>query len=481
MAKKKGKRRNAPNPADRVDVKLGSPAAPEEADGVDEPEGEDAPEEAERAASPDDAAPKAPPARDEAPAPSSPEPLVSPAGDAPVLEKMKAEEVHPVGAAWAKPFNTFDRAFTWFEIRLLMLVIFGLVVSMVAWVVLKGMAEPLPPPPPDLSNVPMYVRWNAVWAAFATGTGSPDAGGNAGTTVRCLLGMSVFGALALAAVRRWGKKLTSRQSNGVIAGAILVGGLLGPTWRAVGVDYAEHMLNWLQEGSSLTMFGGLRGVSTRLTILLALVGASLAAATGKHINIDVVVRFVPERLKKAVLVVCTVATMGVCVIASWGFFDYSSIDGFGADRHWTPGQKYDQVSKVAGQSFFLWRKQIGLDLDAAPHVIKGGRWDEPTRLNGAQWNEMIEKGGFREQFTKEQVDALLTTPEALSEPRVPLVIAPDRSARGLMIPIMNLFFPIGFLILAIRFGVRCILVLTGWHVDKEQGAGESEPIPSEAA
>ena len=55
--------------------------------------------------------------------------------------------------------------------------------------------------------------------------------------------------------------------------------------------YFDNIKGWLQEGSTLTLLGGLRGLGTRLTLWLALLGGSLATAAGKHIHVDVVFRF----------------------------------------------------------------------------------------------------------------------------------------------------------------------------------------------
>ena len=60
-------------------------------------------------------------------------------------------------------------------------------------------------------------------------------------------------------------------------------------------SYFSNALNWLQSASTLTLLGGLRGLATRFTLWLALLGASLATAQGKHINVDVVMRFLTPR------------------------------------------------------------------------------------------------------------------------------------------------------------------------------------------
>jgi TRAP-type C4-dicarboxylate transport system permease small subunit len=332
-------------------------------------------------------------------------------------------------AAWVKPVITVDKWWTWFEERLLVVVVLGLMTVMAFWVLLKGLQEPV------------------------------EAQSNAGVVLRGIVGVMVLGP------GLWWltKKLdwpVARRRVAAVAG-IVVGAAIAPLWRAIGVEYFGHMLNWLQEGSSLTMFGQLRGVSTRLTVLLAMIGASLAAATGKHINIDAFLRFVPKSLKLPSFIGASLATVIVCFVAAWGFFENISINNFGAQREWTPGQKFEHVEKHVAQDLFLWRQQVKFDLQALPVVLGGGRWDDEKRLNGRQWNEIVESSGYRDHFTKEQVDAILAPPDGLEGSRLPMVIVPDGSPRGLLVYTMNLTFPIGLVLVGIRFLLRMLLVLGG--------------------
>jgi len=62
---------------------------------------------------------------------------------------------------------------------------------------------------------------------------------------------------------------------------------------------ASNVLNWLQTSSSLMLVGGLRGLATRLTLWLALLGASLATSQGKHVHADVAVRYLPATRARA--------------------------------------------------------------------------------------------------------------------------------------------------------------------------------------
>src|SRR6185436_15406065 len=80
-------------------------------------------------------------------------------------------------------------------------------------------------------------------------------------------------------------------------GGIVLGFLIAKSWAKVGVDWSANLLNWYQQASTLTLLGGLRGVGTRLTLMLALLGGSLATAAGRHITIDLVSRFLKPKAK----------------------------------------------------------------------------------------------------------------------------------------------------------------------------------------
>ena len=98
----------------------------------------------------------------------------------------------------------------------------------------------------------------------------------------------------------------------------------------VGVDWASNMLNWYQQASTLTMVGGLRGVGTRLTLLLALLGGSLATAAGKHITIDLITRFVSAGTRSAMAISTWMLSSVICFCLSWGYFDHIAIENFEA-------------------------------------------------------------------------------------------------------------------------------------------------------
>jgi TRAP-type C4-dicarboxylate transport system permease small subunit len=338
------------------------------------------------------------------------------------------------GAAWGKPLVTLERRFTWFELRLLVVIILLLIASMVAWVSVLGLSSPI------------------------------ESQDSAGTLYRGFAGAVILALISWAASKRLA--LSKQASSLLGVAAIVIGFATAGLWRATGVEYFGHLKNWLQEGSTLTMFGGLRGVSTRLTILLAFVGGSLAAASGKHINIDVALRFVTPKLKLPVFVLQNIATIVFCIVASVAFFEYIAITNFNAKEETSRSEKASIVGKAVSQDLFLFRRQFGFDLSATPHVLGGGKWDDESRLDGRKWNEYLESSGYRDYFTSEQVDALKAPPDALDGSRLALAIGPEGQPRNLLIRTMNLTFAVGFLFMAFRFLLRLLLVLSG-HADMD--------------
>ncbi|MBL8740861.1 MAG: TRAP transporter small permease subunit, partial [Myxococcales bacterium] len=277
MSKKKGgKKRSVPPAAAKANTKEAAPKPVQATEPA--PEVEDRPSD--------------PPAR----------PAAEPSEPAP-----PKKEARPEGAAWGRPLVTLERRFTWFELRLLVAIILLLIASMVAWVSVLGLSSPV------------------------------ESQDSSGTLFRGFVGAVVLALISWGVSKRMA--LSKQTSSLLGVAAIVLGFATAGLWRATGVEYFGHIKNWLQEGSTLTMFGGLRGVSTRLTIVLAFVGGSLAAASGKHINIDVALRFVTPKLKLPVFVIQNVATILFCVVASVAFFEYIAITNFNAKEETTRSEK----------------------------------------------------------------------------------------------------------------------------------------------
>ena len=186
-------------------------------------------------------------------------------------------------------------------------------------------------------------------------------------------------------------------------------------WANVGVDWSANLLNWYQQASTLTLFGGLRGVGTRLTLLLALLGGSLATAAGQHITIDLVTRFLKPKVQAA----DDARRLGRRVDRSAspprGASSITSRSRTSAPKP-TPraGQKVATVGHGLGESWFILRKQIALDFKSLPHMLEG-RAVRRTGSTGREWNAWLEDAGFVERYGKEKIDAAphsATTPNA---------------------------------------------------------------------
>ena len=326
-------------------------------------------------------------------------------------------------AAWGRPLARLDAAWTKWEGWLCAVVLLLEIVVLSLWVALKGLSTPV------------------------------DSGSNAGIVFRALFGANVLGLAAFLAVRKKPKRI----QRPVTVIAVLAGMLLAKSWGNVGVQWSSNLLNCYQQASSLTLLGGLRGVGTRLTLLLALLGGSLATANGKHITIDLVTRFLKPTARLPVVIVGWLGAAVICASASWGFFDYISIEQFEANADATAGEKVGKVVDGIGEDWFIARKQIGLDFRTLPHVMKGEPYAE--WLGGKEWNEWLDSSGFVERYGREKIDQLKMSEDIK---RSPIVVVPERGEpRGELINAANLVFPIGLLIIAIRFVLLSLLAISG--------------------
>jgi hypothetical protein len=290
----------------------------------------------------------------------------------------------------------------------------------------------------------------------------------AGTVFRAAVGATVLGAIGWVGARRQG--FYTRRA--VTIGAVLVGLFIAPFWRSLGVDYFDNMKGWLQEGSTLTLMGGLRGLATRLTLWLALLGASLATAAGKHIHIDVIYRFLPQRLRLPSACVNYVSAALVCFAAVWGFFDHIAIESYGANRDDTAGSKIARAAHEMGEHAYLTRKQMALDVRTVPHVLAGDRYDR--WMSAGAWNEWVKQGGWEDRYKAEDVKNLLVPED--SPAHAPLVIAPDgTAARGILVHDLNLVFPFGLLVIGLRLLLRMLLTLSG-HIPIDPNEAHREEI-----
>lgn len=344
-------------------------------------------------------------------------------------------------AAWGRPFARLDAAWTRFESLLCAGVLIAEILALCLWIALKGLSTPT------------------------------DAGNAAGLVFRSALGAVALGFVAYGVTRK--RALTIQRT--AVLGSITLGLLLGKAWQSVGVDYFSNLLNWLQDASTLTLLGGLRGVGTRLTIWLALLGASLATASGKHINIDVVMRFLRPKARLPVAIMGWVAAAAVCFGAVWGFFDHIAIESYGVRADDPAGQKIGQVIRKTNEHRFLAFRQMELDIRTLPHVLKGERYD--SWLKGSEWNEWIEKGSWESHYSEEQVQALILPEDTADALITPLVVVPDGTNRGILAHDLFLVFPFGMLMIGLKFLLRCVLAASGHVKIVSEGEGEGDGSP----
>jgi len=346
-------------------------------------------------------------------------------------------------AAWAAPLERFDIAWQALEARLCAAVLLVEVASLTLWITLRGLSTDYVP------------------------------GGNAGGLLcRSLLSAAVLGVAAHLATRARGENVHRRAVVVAFTFGLFVAGRL---WAHTGVAWASNLLNCLQNASVLMLVGGLRGLATRLTLWVALLGASLATSRGKHIHVDVLIRYVPVKLRIPTAVVGALAGAAVCAVAVFGFVDYIGIAAFRVSAMQpcpgeptkacdTPtGQKLAAIGKEMGSDFFLLGRQASLDLRSLPRVIVGTPYDK--WMKASEWNAWLDGADWTAHFDKGAVDALHMDPSAPDATRMPQITVPGtgEDARGLLIRELNFVFPFGLAVIALKFLLRIVLAITG-HV-----------------
>jgi hypothetical protein len=106
------------------------------------------------------------------------------------------------------------------------------------------------------------------------------------------------------------------------------------------------------------------------------------------------------------------------------------------------------------------------------HVIVGDPYD--GWMSAAEWNTWVQGAGFEAHYPPEQVSSLVVPADSASH--TALVIAPDGdTARGMLVHDLNLIFPFGMLMIALRFLLRILLALSG-HIDLDPDAAHKEEI-----
>jgi hypothetical protein len=296
-----------------------------------------------------------------------------------------------------------------------------------------------------------------------------DANGEAvsGIVLRSVLGALVIGGLT----RRFTKGHQYQQA--FVTAAVVVGCLLGPAWKNAGVAYFGNFRNWMQNASVLLLVGGVSSLAKRLTLWLALLGASIATAQGKHINVDVVMRFLGPKARVPVAVLGWLAASLVCFGGVRAFFDELAIADYRAKDEkpcadnphnscqTTEGERWSEMAVVMRRDFFILGRQASLDMRALPKVLGGTRYDD--WFTAKEWNTWMKEGGWEAYYPKADVDSL-QMPEDGDAKRSPAVIIPGaaENPQELMLRELDLIVPFGLLMIAIRFLLRAALALSGW-------------------
>ena len=401
-------------------------------------------------------------------------------------EKAPQEAVHPPEGAterrWVAPFAALDRMWTNLDAKLCLAVIVAEIIALWTWISFKGLKSL----PGDIKGVIYRVLVTAVLFA--------------------LIAHLVMRFRARAQQKKAGSKAIPPSSTHaiVVTSALVVGALAGRAWVGVGATYFENVFNWFQEGSVLYLVGGIKGLVTRLTFWLALLGGSLATSKGKHISIDVLLRFLPKKMLAPVAIVTWLAASGMCFGAALGFSDFLAMTQFDSVHPGHPDPKHPSGLRSEPCAFapsklcdppagdkargvltwmrtdlFVLGRQITLDVRTLPRVLAGQKWDD--YLTVPQWNDWIRGADWQSEFGKDRADGFIRPDGPTKmEPVVPRIAAKE----GQLIRDLSFVFPVGFVMIGLRFLLRILLVLGGRikldpdaaHLDEDvKASGDEDP------
>lgn len=353
-------------------------------------------------------------------------------------------------AAWGAPLAKLDRVWTTLESRLCAGVLVAEVLTLVFWIGIRALS--------------------------ATGRAGP------GMIFRALLTAVVFGVVAHKATKK------HERHEIITTAAALTGLVVGTRWGDAGTAYFSNLFAWLQNASILVFFGGVSELAKRFTLWLALLGASLATAQGKHINVDVVMRFLSPKARVPVAVLGWLAAAVVSISASWGFFDYVCVEELRAPPTIAcpgdaskrcpapPGSKIDKVLASSSRNIFLAGRQLSLDLRSLPKVMTGTPYGKS--MTPKEWNEWLRGGAWDGHFKTEDWKSFELPEDGSIEFRNPSVTAIPGGTEAiakLLVPLLNLVFAFGLFVIGIRFILRSLLAISGWvKVDPAAAHGDEE-------
>jgi hypothetical protein len=357
-----------------------------------------------------------------------------------VDEPRKAEEKPHDRPAWVHALVVFDAWWTKQEARLCAIVVMAEIIALCVWIALKALSTE-------------YDGQNLLGVVFR----------------------GVLGATGLGLGAHFATKKAMKNNAPVVAVAVIGGFVLARFWANAGTEYFSNVLNWLQSASTVTLVGGLRspGLVTRLTLWVALLGASIATAQGKHINVDIVMRFLTPKLRLPVAVLGWLVAAAVCGAGVFGFLDTIAIEGFKArtsipcphdaskDCPTTAKERIGSVVKGMRTDLFLLGRQMSLDMKTLPIVLSGKKYNE--YLKASEWNAWMRGADWKAHFAAEEVDGQIMDESQPDATRLPIINVPGsgEDTNGLLIRDLNLVFPFGLLMIALRFVLRSLLAIGG--------------------
>ncbi len=359
-----------------------------------------------------------------------------------------------IGGEDESPLQRLDAAWQRLEARMCAAVLVAEIVSLTLWISLKGLS-----------------------ADYLPG------GSSSGLVYRAIITATAAGVVSHLVTR----KRVPRVHRLATTIAVVTGLIAGRLWVHAGVAWSSNILNWLQNASTLMLIGGLRGLATRFTLWVALLGASLATSRGKHIHVDVLIRYVPVKLRRPTAVVGQLAAMLVCLFGAVGFVDYIAISVYRADANkpcpgdatkacdTTAGEKAATVEHKVAADFFLLGRQASLDWKSFGTVLGGTPYDK--WMTATEWNTWLDDADWTAHFDRTAVDAVRMDPSQPGATRMPQVPVPGtgEEARGLLVRELDFVFPFGLVVIAIKFLIRILLILSGRiEVDPEAAHAEEE-------
>ncbi len=352
---------------------------------------------------------------------------------------------------WGERLVRVDAAWTRLEARLCAAVLIMNILALCVWVVLSGLSSE---------------------------------GNLAGLVFRALAGATILGLIVHKATKSRGEK----ENAIAVSVAIVVGLLAAKLWSHALVSYASNVLNWFQNASVFLLFGGLRtpGLATRLTLWLALLGASIATAQGKHINVDVLMRFLTPKMRIPVAITGWLAAAVMCLAGAWGFFDHIAIQHFHAPKDRpcvqdaakrcdvTAGEKIALIEHGVSSDLFLLGRQMSLDWKTFPKVVQGQGYDH--YMHAEEWNAWMNEADWNAHYKAEDVQAQMMATDMPELTKMPAVNVPGggEDARGLLTKDIDFIFVFGLVMIALRFALRALLVVSG-HVTVDPDAAHGEP------